>query len=31
MATVLLLHSVRGLRAVERRAAERWQAEGHRW
>jgi len=30
MATVLLLHSVRGLRAVERRAAERWQAEGHR-
>ena len=30
MATVLLLHSIRGLRAVERRAAERWQAEGHR-
>jgi dienelactone hydrolase len=29
MASVLLLHSVRGLRDVERLAAERWRAEGH--
>lgn len=29
MASILLLHSIRGLRAVERGAADRWRAEGH--
>ncbi len=29
MATILLLHSIRGLRAVERAAADRWRAAGH--
>lgn len=29
MASILLLHSIRGLRAVERAAAARWRAEGH--
>lgn len=29
MATILLLHSIRGLRAVEHGAADRWRSEGH--